>query len=97
MQQCKFLEGVYHSNVSESILQGEDTCLEFIDKALRAADSDYVWSKVAQQTSLSCSVVTDGSDVEAKGLCTVIGEDTCGKLLKGCSVQVHSMYCDILF
>ena len=52
VQQCKFLEEVYHINVTESILRGEDTCLKSIKKALRTADSDYIWSKVAQQTSL---------------------------------------------
>ena len=52
VKQSKFLEEVYHTNVTESILLGETTCLKSIKKALRAADLDYVWSKVAQQTSL---------------------------------------------
>lgn len=52
VQQCKLLEEVYDTNITESILEGDEISLKSIKKVLRAADSDYVWSKVSQQTSL---------------------------------------------
>ena len=52
VQQCKLQEEVYDTNLTKLILEGDVTCFKSIKKALRAADSDYVWSKVSQQTSL---------------------------------------------
>ena len=52
IQQCKFLEEVYNSNITDSIMKGGATCLKYIKKALRVADSDYIWTKVSRQLSL---------------------------------------------
>ena len=52
VQQCRFLEEAYGTNITESILEGDIASIKSIRKALRAADSDYVWSRVSQQSSL---------------------------------------------
>ena len=52
IQQCKFLEEVYDSNITDSIMKGEEMCLKYIKTTLRAADSNYIWTKVSRQLSL---------------------------------------------
>ena len=52
VQQCKFLEEVYDTNITDSILEGDMTCLKSAKRVLRTADTEYIWLKVSRHTSL---------------------------------------------
>ena len=52
IDQCKFLEEVYKTNITATIVEGGGAGLKKAKKALNAEDIDYIWSQVEMQNSL---------------------------------------------
>ena len=52
IDQCKFLEEVYKTNITATIVEGGGAGLKKGKKALNAEDIDYIWSQVEMQNSL---------------------------------------------
>ena len=54
VQQCRFLEQIYGTNLTSSLLtNSSDISVRSIKKTLRKADQNYIWDQAANHNSLS--------------------------------------------
>ena len=54
IDQCKFLEQVYNTNYTASLLNDDTVSLKSLKKALKAADDNHIWKMANKHNSLKC-------------------------------------------